>query len=130
MSNPSAQRDNDMARVVCSIIAELTNKLEKGKEPGSATLSGANGEKDLVSEDMVKNVQESLMNIKVEDHNVGYEKETGIAVRNVNGKNQLVDKDYMKKIYKDAKRSGKNMTVVKAPNVKDVSSENSKGINR
>lgn len=130
MSNPNAQRDNKMAKVVCSIIAELTNKLEKGKESGSATLSGANGEKDLVSENMVKDVQESLMNIKVEEHSVGYEKETGKAIRNVDGKNQLVDEQYMKKIYEDAKRSGKKMTTVKAPNVKDASDENSKDTTR
>lgn len=121
MSSSSAQKDYGALnfKVVCSMLNELDNKLEKGKKAGSATLAGTNGEKDSIDVQKLNEIQESLMNITVESHGVGYDKDTKMAIRNVNGKNQLIDKSYMRKIYESAKRSGKSMITVKAPEIKD-----------
>ena len=57
MKNPEAQKHEDI-EIVCAMLNEKTNKLERGEKPGDATEVGIYGSKDGVDiniEELINN---------------------------------------------------------------------------
>lgn len=118
MGDPSAQRDDSKQRmeIVFSIIAEFTNKLEKGQKPGDATQVQAAAQKDGI-ETSVEHIVDELIQTKVKDHDCKYDPETGLSVRIVDGKVIKVNEKVMKEISEERKRTGKTIKTVKEPKI-------------
>lgn len=118
MGDPSAQRDDSKQRmeIVFSIIAEFTNKLEKGQKPGDATQVQAAAQKDGI-ETSIEHIVDELIQTKVKDHDCKYDPETGLSVRIVDGKVIKVNEKVMKEISEERKRTGKTIKTVKEPKI-------------
>lgn len=108
MSSPGAERNpKKEIEIVFSMIAELTNKLEKGQKSGEATISTASGSKDEFN----KSVEEAIngmIQAGVENNQCGYDSQTKTGIRVLSGKVvQVKEVDTLRKAYQDRKSKNK-----------------------
>lgn len=108
MSSPGAQRDHKKEiEIVFSMIAEVTNRLEKGQKPGDATISTASGSKDEFNKS-IENAINGMIQAGVENNQCGYDKETKTGIRVLNGKVLKVKEvEVIYKAYEDRKKQNK-----------------------
>ena len=103
MKNPEAQKHEDI-EIVCAMLNEKTNKLERGEKPGDATEVGIYGSKDGVDINI-----EELINNGIGTYEINYYPEKGSAERVFNdgtkGKVENIEK--IKEIYKERKEAGR-----------------------
>lgn len=96
---------NDDIEIVYAMIQEKAQELEEGQKAGDATIvEGANRE-DGINKYMDPNNE--LMEMSIQSHYCGFDPDTGLAVRVVNGKKILVDKELMKEYRDERIRTGK-----------------------
>ena len=103
MGNPKPQ---ESIEIVCAVLKEEKDKLEKGEKSGDATKVEIYGSKDGIN---IINIEE-LINSEVEVHDVEYHPEKGSAERRFkNGtKNKVKLKpEELKKIAKEQEELGR-----------------------
>lgn len=104
MKNTGGNKNGDI-EIVYAMIQEKAQELEEGQKAGDATIvEGANRE-DGINKYMDPNNE--LMEMSIQSHYCGFDPDTGLAVRVINGQKILVDKELMKEYRDERIRTGK-----------------------